>query len=257
MYPMEQFLPFDYVYGLNVFGHAIASSDEMATYIKGKKILDGRTLITGFKEQQPDPSRPPVTLVTLKHIYLPPGGKQESYTTVHEYSRFLLEPNNVFQEHLRPGTFFDNKQNQLLTFVLISSNPKTANRAPVVTEPVWMNETGWYDRGERISDPVEIVGESKNEWGEFVYRLRTPRKGSDGDYDYFGGITFEQLAQGSFGNGKLRVLHPPKTQGAMWERWMTLSTREKEQFDYQERKQHERDAVKMLAGQLRRNGGYR
>lgn len=254
---VQHLLPFDYAYGIGVYGHVVASPNEVATYFKGKKILDGRTLIAGFSEHQPDPSRPPITQVTLKHIHLSPGGKQESYMTVHDYGRFLREPDDVLQEHLRPGTFFKNDNNQLLTFILISSNPKTAHRAPLVTEPVWMDETGWYDRGERISDPVEIVGESKNEWGKVVYRLRIPRKGSDGDYDYIGGVTWDELCEGSFGNGRLRVLRSSKTQGALWERWTGLSTREKEQFDYQERKQHERDAVRMLAGQLRRNAGYR
>jgi hypothetical protein len=229
----SDYLPFEFVHGFRKVGAVVDTPDELTMRgTAGEVLLNGRMEIVSLDDVQSDPALPPREMATIRYTYRTPDGGRKSYTVVQPAERLGTEFDALVQEILPPGTPVNNRGGNLLVAVLALSDDGQKHRVPVMTADTWMDANGLYDHARRICDaPVEIVSESKNQFGETLYRLRVPRSDDSGDFDYTT-TTFDGLNNGAlrFGTRSINIYDGVRTGMALRGRYQNLTDADRERF---------------------------
>ncbi len=130
---MEAGYSYDVCHGIDRRGSVVTSPTGSAIFSRdGKKRAAAQITYSDLREYQPDASRPPYTVGTLTVRGVLPGGRYEDSMMV-PLQEFLTDADGIFKKTLRTGVEWDNTGGELLTLVLLASDPQTAHRCPVRT----------------------------------------------------------------------------------------------------------------------------
>ena len=216
----------------------------------GNVLAKGFSLkLTGSKMTQPDPSKAPFEVATIKVTKATADGGRTSYTVTQPVQRIFESFPEVVREAVGEDAEFDAKEpyDKLLLLTLASSSKDTEHLAPTVNAPQWIDEaTGyWMDHGKMVcSRPVEICREIKlEEEGRTLYRLRVPRPKQPGFYDYTT-CSWDELLSGTyhFAEQGINLHSAVKTGMAMLGRYAGTDTSGRLRMEHDEYTQPEREA---------------
>ena len=253
----SEYLPFEFVHGFRKVGAVVDTPEELTMRgTAGEVLLDGRMEIVSLDDVQSDPSMPPREMATIRFTYRTPDGSRKSYTVVQPAERLGTEFDALVQDIIPPGTTANNRGGSLLVAVLALSDDGQKHRVPIMTNDTWLDANGLYDHGRRICDaPIEIVSESKNQFGETIYRLRVARSDDSGDFDYTT-TTFDGLNNGAmrFGNRSINIYDGVRTGMALRGRYQNLTDADRERFVRDEKQQLKREYAKRIEGMFLING---
>ena len=182
---MEAGYSYDVCHGIDHRGSIIETSTGSAIFGRdGKKRAAAKITYGDLREYQPDPSRPSDTVGTLTVIGFLPAGRYED-TMIVPLQELLTDSDGIFKKSLRAGVEWDNTGGELLTLVLLASDPKTAHRCPVRTNENTVTPGGIEHNGMLVANaPLEVLSTSDNELGYPVYQMRVARDDGSG-FDYF------------------------------------------------------------------------
>jgi len=219
----------------------------------GNVLAKGFSLkIVGSKTIQPDPSKAPFEVATIKVTKATADGGRTSYTVTQPVQRIFESFPEVVREAVGEDAEFDSKEpyDKLLLLTLASSSKDTEHLAPTVNASQWIDEaTGyWMDHGKMVcSRPVEICREIKTPEGETVYRLRVPRPNQPGFHDYTT-CSWDELNSGTFHFSEqgINIHSAVKTAMAMLGRYESLNTSGRLKQEHEEYTQPEREAKAAL-----------
>jgi hypothetical protein len=198
----------------------------------GKVLANGFSLkLTGSQMIQPDPTKAPYEVATIKVTKATAEGGRATYNVTQPVTRVLEQFFDVLRDAVGADADFDatEKYDALLLLTLAASSKDTQHLAPTHNTAQWTEDRGWMDHGTLVcSAPVEVCREISTASGEKTYRLRVPSLDRPGFFDY-SSCTLDELNAGDykFSERRVSVPHAIKSAHAILERWSSLTEGQK------------------------------
>jgi hypothetical protein len=213
----------------------------------GKVLANGfRLQITGSQTIQPDPTKAPYEVATIKVTKATAGNGRATYHVTQPVTRVLEQFFDVLRDAVGADADFDatEKYDALLLLTLAASSKDTQYLAPTHDTAQWTEDRGWMDHGTLVcSAPVEVCREILTESGEKTYRLRVPSIERPGFFEY-SSCTLDELNSGNykFSERSISVPHAIKSAHAILDRWSSLSEGQRVSQEHEEYTQPDREA---------------
>jgi len=214
----------------------------------GKVLANGFSLkLTGSQMVQPDPTKAPYEVATIKVIKATAEGGRATYNVTQPVTRIMEQFFDVLRDAVGADADFDatEKYDKLLLLTLAASSKDTAHLAPTHNTAQWTEPSGgWMDTGKLVcSAEVEVCREITTASGEKTYRLRVPSLERPGFFEY-SSCTLDELNAGDykFSERRISVPHAIKSAHAILGRWSSLSEGQRVTQEHEEYTQPDREA---------------